>query len=401
MSACSKIQNMLPVSPGDVSPEEYHRIIEHLESCPVCRAKQQDLLAVDQAAAEIGVPEPGSRYWDNFALRVRQRVLPEGTTERNRLIRWFVYRPAFGWPASAVALVLVFFLTRAMLPDQVAPPEPATLSEITTGAETDLQGPQPDTRSVEEEIVKLEPRTQPGIPGSQKKSTIDESAVDDTYSKDALTEEPPEFAVEGVAGETTTSPSMIKPSVFEPDAVPAEEMESILAARRAAEAEKVVPERQTIVLRGDTLGAKTDKDMPRGEDLARAERPNAPFPVGDTSTSFETQRILGTPGDREYAGLDRRPPTLNKDEFTAEDREFFRERIAALTKEFGEEKGDDHIKVCRELVDMHYQMALIWRDQAEIKNAVKFMAEARETLPEHEYPDLDAKAAALKSLIGE
>ena len=53
MSACSKIQDMLPVSPDDVSPEEYRRIKEHLEGCAVCRQIQQELLALDRAAAEI------------------------------------------------------------------------------------------------------------------------------------------------------------------------------------------------------------------------------------------------------------------------------------------------------------------------------------------------------------
>jgi len=399
MAACTDIQKLLPVTPDSVSPEEYRRIIQHLETCPKCRELQGDFEAIDRASVELEIPDPGDLYWESFALRVRQGVAAGRVKESGRLVRWFVYRPAFSWPAAAAALLLVFFITRAMLPDGQAPtPEP--VSDWDT-APTEKSGviwlPSPVETSGEETTT-LEPRAEPQTPSPDEGSASgrpdsgDESAV-----SGGQTEELAELAAEEVPRKSTNVRATGKTPSFEPDAVPAEEMEQILAAREKQATDGGPPSRKTIILRGDTVETQlSDKGLPRGHDLELAERPDPPFPVDDTISSRETERVLGSPIIQDYGGI----PALNKDNLTPEDRDFFNQRIATLSEKLDAKLSDGKRReVCRELVDMYYYLAINWKVQADIEQALAFMESARKILPKDDYADLDAKVGALRPLL--
>ncbi len=405
MSACNEIKKLLPISPAAVSPEEYRRIIQHLEACPNCRALQEDLQALDQASAEIELPEPGNEYWENFGLRVRQKVAAEGAKERQRLIRWLTYRPAFSWPAGALALVLAFFITRAMLPDGQVPESGIILQEdATLVEELETVGPALPEEMVGEKVLTVEPRSQPRalssaeeLPSGQPEA--DEEATALAEASDQPAKKPPELEAEEIPHKSTAGRIAGKVPEFKPDAVPLEEIQSIRAARGGETPYEGPPVRKTIILKGDTVENQvSDRGLPRGRDLELAERPHVPFPVDDTAGSPETERLLSSPIAQDYSGI----RALNKDDFTAADREFFKERIRTLSEKLTKKKsGGDRRRICRELVDMYYQLAVNWKVKSDIERALGFIETARAMLPAEDYPDLDAKAAALKSLLGE
>ncbi len=395
MSVCAEIQKMLPVVADSVTSDEQQRILRHLQECPTCRGFQEDLLVLDRASAEIGVPDPGEGYWENFALRVKHKVSTRHGRERSRIVEWLVYRPAFSWPAAVAALVLVFFITRAMLPDGKTP-KPA-LIERNPVAEAGSAQIEPEvqhqTSRVETETVKT--RSEPQVLSPR----ATELTSDDSPE---LTGQPTlEVAASDIPPRPTAERPEGKAPSYAPDEIPVEELKSVLAARRRNVAQVDLPERKTIIMRGDTMeAALSDKELPQGRDLELAERPKSPFPNEDTGGAAEAQRVLGSRMGQDYAGFDRSYPALNKDNFTADDREFFKQRIEELTEDLAKKKtAGKRRKLCRQLVDMYYQLAINWKVEADIQAAQEYIEEARDILPEEDYADLDAKSGALKSLL--
>lgn len=77
----------------------------HLERCPDCRARWEELRATFELASSVEVPEPSPLFWDRLSARVREAIDTEG--ERAHLIG------AIAWwrrPAVALAAAVVAFL---------------------------------------------------------------------------------------------------------------------------------------------------------------------------------------------------------------------------------------------------------------------------------------------------
>lgn len=74
----------------------------HLAGCAACRAEESELRATLALLSEDAVPDPGGRYWDSFAGRVRTKIaaLPE---PRRRLFTL----PRFALAASLVLVTIV------------------------------------------------------------------------------------------------------------------------------------------------------------------------------------------------------------------------------------------------------------------------------------------------------
>jgi len=392
MSTCAEIQKLLPVVAESVSADEFRRVSRHLEQCPICRSIQDDYLALDQASAQIDVPDPGEEYWSNFANRVQQRIPGESRRPRPKLIKWLVYRPVYSWPAAAAALVLVFFITRAMLPEGTVPePEVVAHRHLLPVEKTEGIGPEMAEVSPGEEAIAVEMRAEP-----QEKLASEEVT---TLAAD--NQQSPEVAALDIPPQPTTDRTDDRVPSYDPDQIPAEELQSVLTARERNLAQADLPERKTIILRGDTTQAElSDKDLPEGRDLELAERPKAPFPTDEDTGGVEGERVLGSQMGQDYTGYDRSYPALNKDDFTADDREFFEQRITGLTAELTKKNSDGkRRRLCRELVDMYCQLAINWKAEADIEAAREYIEDARDILREEDYADLDAKAGALKSLL--
>jgi hypothetical protein len=395
MSGCLDIQKLLLVAAESVTSDEQQRMLRHLKGCPACRDFQEDLLVLDRASAEIGVPDPGEGYWNDFALRVKQRGASRPGRGRSSLVEWLVYRPAFSWPAAAAALVLVFFITRAMLPDGNVPKPVLPERNPVAAAGSAQIGPEAQRQISGAEAETIKKRSVPRVsfPGATE------------LTSDALPEPAGRPALEVAANDIPPQPTAERPEgkapSFDPGEIPAAELKSVLAARRRNVAQADLPERKTIIMRGDTMeAALSDKDLPQGRDLELAERPKSPFPNEDTGGAAEAQRVLGSRMGQDYAGFDRSYPALNKDDFTADDREFFKQRIEELTEDLAKKKtAGKRRKLCRQLVDMYYQLAINWKVEADVQAAQEYIEEARGILPEEDYADLDAKAGALKSLL--
>jgi hypothetical protein len=392
MSACHEIQKLLPISPGDVPPEEYRRITNHLDSCPECSRWQEQLSALEDASAEIEVPDPGDQYWESFADRVRRHAgVPEGVPQRSTM-RQLIFRPAFGWPAAAAALILVFFIGRAVIHHgDVPPPQPGMQHAELSGRAAEPMGPEAGLKSPEGEIATIQPRSEPGAPVAEQ--TESPQQVVDTQS-----------AMEQLARASSTQASegTIQPQEAEPRTITEPGSPGALTMGESGTEEESLPGRQTIILRGDTDEAQlSDQGLPSGKDLASVERPNAPLPMSDTLTPTEAERILGAPGAQEYVGADSQTASLNRNGFTEEGRNQIKSQIADLTREVNEKKGSNREKACRELVNLYYQLAVHWQVQSDIRGAVAFMDEARGILPQEDLPDLTSKEAVLKSMLDE
>ncbi len=387
MSICSEIQKLLPVSTASVTATDREWVLRHLEECPVCRQIQNELLALDCASSGLAVPDPGPEYWDTFAGRVQQRLAEDRKRSSGNLIRWLVYRPAYGWPAAAAALVLVFFITRAMLPEGEIP-DPAPI--IQTAPSRTFTSPE------------VGPESAPTLPGESAENAATAQGGEPAFAEAADNGQLPETVAEDVPPAPTADRRDERAPSYDPHEVPLEELKSVQAARERNLTQADLPERKIIILRGDTAQAElSDKGLPEGRELELAERPNAPFPTDDdTGGGAEAQRVLGTQLGQNYAGFDRSYPALNKDDFTPADREFFEQRIRELTAELARKTADGKQRdLWRELVDMCYQLAINWKDEDDVAAAQDYIAKARDILPEEDYADLDAKAGALKSLL--
>jgi len=393
MSTCSEIRKLLPVISDSANPVDYERIMRHLRECPLCRSIQEDYLAVDLASAELDVPDPGAKYWEEFAPRVQRRISEKRGRSQLPAIKWLIYRPAYSWPAAVAALVLVFFITRAMLPE----------NKIILGGRTDANSitelAEDSTRLGGEEFVGA-PAVPGGVLSEPERGAAGELAEKTDYA--AVDRQSPKVAASDIPPEPTSERAEGRTPSYNPDEVPVEELKSVLAARERNDALADLPERKTIILRGDTTSAElSDKDLPEGKELELAERPYAPFPAGDdTGGAAENRPGLASPLGQNYTAVDRPYPALNKNEFTAEDREFFEQRIKEITGELARPIPDNKRRdLCRELVDMYYQLAINWKAEADIKAAREYIEKAREILRKEDYADLDAKAGALKSLL--
>jgi len=390
MSACNEIQKSLPISPGDVSPEELQRITEHLKSCPECRILQEQLQALDDATAGIEIPDPGDGYWEDFAERVRQRAVGEKVTPVFGGIRRFVLRPSFGWPAAVAALLLVFFISRAMITDGDTPiVQPEVQPTMLADAYDEPLGPGIELQPTGVEIATIEPRSEPGDPGSTTPVT-EEAIADGETSPAEFTDATPVATVEETPQETAESVST----------APGEETPGVLAMDRDDTEAEDFPLRQTIILQGDTVETQLSKEgLPSEKELASMERPNVPLPVDDTLNSSEAEKVLATQGTQEYFGVNGELRPLNNSEFTEEDRIFIEGRIVELSREVAEKKGRSREDACRQLVNMYYQLALHWQVQSNIRRALEFMDDAHDILPKSDHPDLESKAAALKPML--
>jgi hypothetical protein len=104
---------------------------EHVEACPSCRTKVDELVAVLREAAAVEVPEPSPLFWRHFSARVSEAVrqqnrVGDGELEEVRaqgrraaLARWG--RTGLRLLAPALAVLILAVVVRSMW--QPAPSE--------------------------------------------------------------------------------------------------------------------------------------------------------------------------------------------------------------------------------------------------------------------------------------
>ncbi len=391
MQGCSDIRRLLYAEPGSLSDLERGRLDEHLRQCLACRQIYQDLSLVDQESSALSVPDPGDNYWDSFYLRVRTRL----TEEESRSAVWYrrlIYeRPAVAVPLAVAAIVVLVFIGQlAFGPGELD--EPTQYTEYTPPEEAPVERVEVAPESL---ITEQQPAEIPGSLTDQEEQTLAETTPAERKTS-PVSEPEVDSAVDvaeelaGGAEDTAAATPKTGEEVSEP----------VLAGKEPDTQAVDLPRRKMIIVRGDTAQTELgDAKPPRGRDLELAEQPNAPFPE-DTGELLTTERVLGTNLTGEYDELDSGTPALNRGTLSDADRNFFDQRIAELTDRWEEKmSGEDRRELCRELVDLYYHVAVNWREEADVRTALEYIEEAREILREEDYPDLDAKAGALKSLL--
>src|SRR4051812_7422053 len=110
--SCEAVRDLLPERlGGDLDELRARGVDGHLATCGPCRAEEAELAALLGALAAAVVPDPGARYWDRFAGRVRTRIAAEGMAQHApRRWRW---APALTLAASLA--VIAFAAVRAPL----------------------------------------------------------------------------------------------------------------------------------------------------------------------------------------------------------------------------------------------------------------------------------------------
>lgn len=91
---------------GKIADRERAGIEAHLDTCPACRARQDQLLE-ELATAPLDFPPP--QFWDDYSRGMRQK-LEAVDEQRHRKLRWLSPLSYGGITALAAGLVLVIAL---------------------------------------------------------------------------------------------------------------------------------------------------------------------------------------------------------------------------------------------------------------------------------------------------
>ena len=118
--ACDLLSEKLT---GDLDAFRLAAVDEHLAGCPACRREMQELASLLASLNEGAEPlalvaDPGPRYWDNFAGRVRTTLAARREErERRGIFAWFTLsRFAVAMSVLLIGTLDAFFAERIFKP---------------------------------------------------------------------------------------------------------------------------------------------------------------------------------------------------------------------------------------------------------------------------------------------
>jgi hypothetical protein len=103
--------------------------LAHLETCPACRTRVEELRQVLALAATDDVPEPSPLFWNHFSERVREAVAAEPVPQPARP-RFSFARTASLAAALAIIIIGVAVTLRTAQPVNSVVPAPVGLSDV-------------------------------------------------------------------------------------------------------------------------------------------------------------------------------------------------------------------------------------------------------------------------------
>jgi hypothetical protein len=123
-----------------------HGVAVHLAACATCRRRSDDLLEMQRAIWEVGIPEPSPLFWSEFAASVHEATQAAQRPERGWLPpSWLTTR--WRWSLAAAAVFIVGIAGSAILRHvgelHVQPTGPATgsLAEVFLADSADDEAP--------------------------------------------------------------------------------------------------------------------------------------------------------------------------------------------------------------------------------------------------------------------
>jgi len=128
---CERIREQIPEClAGRLDNAAREKLVEHLETCPACRAELADLNAVWRGLGSLPEPEPDPAMRSRFleVLEAYQAGRTSGLAGQNRDPRWAFRLPHIWQAAFSFALLIVgVFLGRYVTGPRGASPEVAQL----------------------------------------------------------------------------------------------------------------------------------------------------------------------------------------------------------------------------------------------------------------------------------
>ncbi|NLI98385.1 hypothetical protein GX441_06965 [bacterium] len=138
---CNDFEKLIPLyHDGELSEKKKSEFEKHLEKCSACKAKLQELNALDALVRDgesESVPDPGEHYWHSFTNRLSRRL----TDSRHML----VHRPRrklLGWrllPYLSAGVAVVFAIVIGIELIGRAPAKFSQMKEIEELGKVDLK----------------------------------------------------------------------------------------------------------------------------------------------------------------------------------------------------------------------------------------------------------------------
>jgi anti-sigma factor RsiW len=144
---CKDIRGKLsPYLEGDLLPEEKKAVLEHLPSCPYCRAALEDLKKTEELVRSLEEVEPPAWMTQKIMSRVREEEERKG-----RLWRKLFYPLHIKVPVEAMATlfiaVIAVYVFRAVEPEMKRAQLPVSPGQVVTEEKAPTPSPEPKAPS--------------------------------------------------------------------------------------------------------------------------------------------------------------------------------------------------------------------------------------------------------------
>jgi anti-sigma-K factor RskA len=124
-----------------LSPDEFVDLLDgtlsaaratHLDECPRCRARAEELRATWARLEAVEAPEPSPLFWEHFSARVRAAVAVRPTARRGGLGLWK------GRAAVALATSVILALTIGTIVGRRLATTPSSMGALARGPQAEL-----------------------------------------------------------------------------------------------------------------------------------------------------------------------------------------------------------------------------------------------------------------------
>lgn len=114
MSECKKCRSLLlEAFYKELNPEQSRFFEDHIQNCPRCKSRFDEMSSTLQFMSKRIRPEPGKSFWDSYEERLahriekEERVQLEGEPKPRKLVRAFYLAPRWAYQTAAAVILIV------------------------------------------------------------------------------------------------------------------------------------------------------------------------------------------------------------------------------------------------------------------------------------------------------